>query len=477
MSIQSLDAYIQSYADTYWGISITEVKTGTPVYKYNSKSLMLPASIVKLLTATAAFEYLGPDTRIKTSIYSRMRPDVQGILNGDLIVYGRGDPSFTSLQIPSRNNSLEVLAQHLFYAGLRVVTGDLVIDEHFLNTERCMPDCEYADLQYYYAPEISTIPVDRNTIRVTVTPNSINGYPCTVLIEPSYIDIQLINRSQTVEDTIRVDLSIQRVYGTNQLLITGNLNPACEPVVKLISVLEAVIQCAGSGFKKALEQVGISITGTIKVSNWLNEPLDTNVTQLYELTSVESPNIIYLVSEMLKVSDNLSAHLLGLQVGKAFQTRNQASKLIETVAASTDAYALEALNQLIYKWNLPRSEIHLRDTSGLSRQNLMTSNFLVHFLRQLTVQPYYEHVYNCLPIAGIKGTLRNRFKDSKGYNVIHATIGTLTHIGSLAGYIVIPKKSVFSFCVFLNNYVDSTNQGISAAQIIDKFIENVLKEI
>ena len=57
---------------------------------------MQPASNMKLYTVAAALDRLGPDYRFVTSVYLPVRPDRTGSVRGDLVVYGRGDPTYAT---------------------------------------------------------------------------------------------------------------------------------------------------------------------------------------------------------------------------------------------------------------------------------------------------------------------------------------------------------------------------------------------
>ena len=93
-----LDAHVNEdrFGHAQWGVQVVSLDTGTVLYQHNADKLMKPASNAKLYTAALALDRLGPDYRIKTSFYAAAKPDADGVIHGDLIVYGRGDPSFSA---------------------------------------------------------------------------------------------------------------------------------------------------------------------------------------------------------------------------------------------------------------------------------------------------------------------------------------------------------------------------------------------
>src|SRR5437867_10230511 len=84
------------FAAALWGVKIVASDSGKTVYEYNSQKLLSPASNSKLYTVALALDTLGPEYRIKTSLYSKAKPNKAGTLNGDLIVCGRGDPTINA---------------------------------------------------------------------------------------------------------------------------------------------------------------------------------------------------------------------------------------------------------------------------------------------------------------------------------------------------------------------------------------------
>src|SRR5271155_2697061 len=84
------------FAQAQWGVKVVSLATGKTVFEHNADKLMKPASNAKMYTASLALDRLGPDYRIKTSLYAPAKPDADGVVHGDLLVYGRGDPSFAA---------------------------------------------------------------------------------------------------------------------------------------------------------------------------------------------------------------------------------------------------------------------------------------------------------------------------------------------------------------------------------------------
>src|SRR2546421_150401 len=108
------------FTSASWGVKIMSLDTGRTIFEHNPQKYFNPASNAKLYTAALALERLGADSRIRTSLYSTVRPDASGTLKADLIVYGRGDPAMAaSLNGGDYFKPLEPLVHQLVSAGVR----------------------------------------------------------------------------------------------------------------------------------------------------------------------------------------------------------------------------------------------------------------------------------------------------------------------------------------------------------------------
>src|ERR1035441_4682334 len=131
---QRLAAHVgqPKYDAALWGVKIVSLDTGVTLFEQNPQKLFSPASNSKLYTVALALDRLGADYRIKTSLYAKARPDEAGTLKGDLIVYGRGDPTINArLHGGDIYKALEPLVFALTNAGVNRIAGDLVGDESY----------------------------------------------------------------------------------------------------------------------------------------------------------------------------------------------------------------------------------------------------------------------------------------------------------------------------------------------------------
>ncbi len=151
------------------GVKAVSLDTGRMLFEENAGKLLVPASNMKMYTVAAALDRLTPEFRWKTSVYALNRPDATGTLRGDLIVYGRGDPSIAaSFYDGDYTKAIDELAGRIATAGVRRVEGDLIGDESYFTGASLGTGWEWDDLQWYYGAEVSALSVNDNAIDLTV---------------------------------------------------------------------------------------------------------------------------------------------------------------------------------------------------------------------------------------------------------------------------------------------------------------------
>ncbi len=160
-----------AFAAAQTGVKVVSLDSGRTLFEDNAGKLLLPASNMKLYTTAAALVRLTPDFRFTTSAYAVSRPDATGTLRGDLIIFGRGDPTFAA-RFNNGNTfaAIDDFAARIAASGVRRIEGDIIGDESFFNGAPLGAGWEWDDLQWYYGAEISALSVNDNAIDLTVRP-------------------------------------------------------------------------------------------------------------------------------------------------------------------------------------------------------------------------------------------------------------------------------------------------------------------
>src|SRR6266852_1938055 len=153
-----------------FAVKIVSLDTGNVIFEQSANKFVRPASNMKLYTVAAALDRLTPDYHFITSVYAKEKPD-DGKIKGDLIVYGRGDPSLAArFNDGDYVKGINDLAGRIVAAGVKRVKGDLVGDESYFNGAPLGSGWEWEDLQWGYGAQVSGLTVNDNAIDLTVKP-------------------------------------------------------------------------------------------------------------------------------------------------------------------------------------------------------------------------------------------------------------------------------------------------------------------
>jgi D-alanyl-D-alanine carboxypeptidase/D-alanyl-D-alanine-endopeptidase (penicillin-binding protein 4) len=433
-----------------WGVKIASLETERIIFERNPQKLLKPASNAKLYTGALALDRLGPDFRIKTSLLSHARPDRSGNLRGDLVVFGRGDPTFSArFHDGAHTNLLSPLADALVAAGVRRVQGDLIGDESFFRGPPMGSQWAWQDLQNYYGAETSSLTVEDNTVDLIFSPGAKQGMPCRILSlqEPGYLHFD--NRARTTAAGGLRDIRLYRPIGENTVYVMGGLPVGATNFIDAIAVHQPA-RWFVSLLAAELARHGIRVAGKTRTMNWLDrDARPDSAVSLIELASVSSPPLAEMLPKMLKPSQNLYAQLLLLQVGAQ---RSGGAEGLTNAAVETEQLAIAALRAFIAETGIDPDTVLLEDGSGLSRGTLVTANATVALLTWMHHHPPGRVFKESLPIAGIDGTLRHRMKGTAAAGNARAKTGTLRYVNTLSGYVTTKAGEQLVFSFMLNNY-------------------------
>ena len=190
-----------------WGLLVVDAATGETLYEKNADHYFTPASNMKLLTTALALDTLGPDYRFRTTVESHGSIS-QGVLSGDLILVGRGDPNLSNRKFPFDTKEefdgppekvLAELADQVVAHGVKEISGDLVGDDSYFPRDRYPDGWEIDDMVWEYGAAISAIVLDDNTVTVTLTPGEKVGDPTIAVVDPATTDFIVKNQATTAE--------------------------------------------------------------------------------------------------------------------------------------------------------------------------------------------------------------------------------------------------------------------------------------
>jgi D-alanyl-D-alanine carboxypeptidase/D-alanyl-D-alanine-endopeptidase (penicillin-binding protein 4) len=434
---------------SYWGVLVKSTKDNDTLYSLNAGKLMMPGSTMKIVTLAAAAERLGWDYVYDTRLIAVGTIDA-GVLDGDLLVIGSGDPSIVEADGVAAG-IFTAWAEKLKAEGVRAITGRIVGDDNAFDDEALGPGWAWDDLQGRDATGVSGLQYNENVVQATIAPGAAVGAPAIVTLTPAGSDLDLDNALTTDAAGTVPAIAARRSPGSERLELRGAIPLGSEPVARLVSVNNPTLFFVAA-LREALASRGIEVRGTaVDIDDLKNTPPPAGGASL---VIHHSPPLAVLAARLMKNSVNLYGETLLKTIGAA-------------AGAPTFERGRMAAADTLQPWGVSPSGLIQVDGSGLSRYNYVTPDTLVTVLMRvdrndLAGEPFEES----LPIAGRDGTLAARMKGTAAEGNARAKSGTLANVRSLAGYVTSADGEPLVFAIVANNYGTMPEVAIAAIDAI-----------
>jgi D-alanyl-D-alanine carboxypeptidase/D-alanyl-D-alanine-endopeptidase (penicillin-binding protein 4) len=421
-----------------WGVLVVDAATGETLYEKNADRYFAPASNMKLLTTALALDKLGPGFRFRTTVETH-GAIAQGVLSGDLILVGRGDPNLSNRKFPfdvkeefdgPPEKLLIELADQIVAHGVKEISGDIVGDDSYFPRDRYPDGWEIDDMVWEYGAAISAIVLDDNSVTLALTPGDKAGDGTVGVVEPATPDFALRNEVTTSDKAEKADLTLVREPGSTMVVVSGTLPAKSAPQKRVLAIQEPA-QHSASTLARLLADRGVKFWGTVR-ANHEPDPAEASRTVLAEHVSLPLGDTLKLVN---KISQNLHTEIL---LRTAARQQGRWAKPDDLLKFPEEFYA---------RAGIAPGDVVQEDGSGMSRHDLVTPRALVALLLHAQKQSWFPVFFGSLPVAGIDGTLSDRMKKAGMMGRIHAKTGSVTHVQTLSGYAdtLGGRRLIFSF--------------------------------
>ena len=450
-STQTMTTNINSIVSKKWAkneysITVRNMESGEVLYSKNGEKMIRPASTHKLLVSAAALDLLGSDYRFVTGAYID-GPVENGVLQGNLYLQGRGDPTLLPVHLESFANGLQKM-------GVTKITGALIADDTWFDSDRLSKGIVAEDEALAYASRISSLTISPNddydisTVQVKVS-GSKAGATANVQLEPYTSIIPIVNQTKVVKKGAKNTVNITREYGTDRIIVKGNL-PAGTQRNSNVTVYDPTLY-ALDVFREKLKAKGVQVM-----------PLETGQvpTHAQRIGVLYSKPLKDINFRFLKLSINGMGEMLTKQIGR------------EQLGEGSWSAGIQAIRKYGFDSGLNMEQWYFEDGSGLNHQNRVSSMQESLLLHKVRSKSWYYSYLDALPHAGRKGkligaTLENRLK---GYSV-SAKTGYITGTYALAGYVQGKSGKWYIFSI-----LTQANQS-SAVSTIDQIVAQIAKDM
>ena len=252
----ALDGY--HWGDADWGVLVVSLDTNDTVFSVQPEVPLAPASNVKLLTTAAALHVLGPEYRFRTYVLAD-GPVRDGVVDGDLVLYGTGDPGISDRFYGSKEEVFNRLIDQLELAGIHTVTGDLVADASFFPGPLRDDGWEQRDLNEHFTAAVSALSYNENVVSFRIRPGA-PGAPPRVETVPPHSALEVDVTAETVTGRARPRLAILRDDPLEPVRVTGRVTVGTRDVWRQMTVAVPA-DFVGASFRAVLDERGIQVAG------------------------------------------------------------------------------------------------------------------------------------------------------------------------------------------------------------------------
>ena len=408
-------------------VVVQDVSRARPLFAYDADRPMSPASVMKLVTTFAALELLGPDYRWRTEAFLDGRLE-GGVLHGNLVLKGHGDPKITVEQWQSFMAKLRA-------SGLDAITGDLVLDRSAFDVPPYDPGAFDGEPRKPYNVGPDALLVNFKAVHLTLAADPA-ARAAQVLVDPPLDAVQIAQPplldAAPCDDWLASTRPRIADDGTlARITFEGALPLACGERDWWLALLDAphyayemfatYFRAAGGRFQGRLAE-GRAPAGAAPFA------------------VLESPPLYDVVRDVNKRSNNVMARQVFLTL---------AAEAAPPPATPAKAFDVVRRVLALRKVDLPR--LAMENGSGLSRRERVTARGLVRLLVAADRSAVREDFASSLAVAAVDGTVEHRFEAGPAAGQALLKTGTLEGVRAIAGYVLDAQGRRFAIAAIVND--------------------------
>lgn len=408
-------------------LSIYEVGSDKEVFSHNGDKLMIPASIQKMITSSAALHYLGSDYRFKTYLESDGSIE-SGTLKGNLYLRGTGDPTLGSNR-DMNSGQLEIGESDLISRwtktiqskGIHKIDGGIYADDGGHDNHPAVSKWLWEDVGNYYGSGIHGLSYHENLYHITYNTAAAIGSKAEVLrVSPKPIGLKIVSEVYLAEKGTGDNAYVYGGPYSSHQFVKGTL-----PLGESEYTIKAAIPDPGNYLAQNLTRA------IMKKGIMVSSPSSTCYSSTEACCRAEDRNNVIHVEESIPLSDIIRlCHL------KSINTYSEAMlKAIPLSAGNlgTSEAGIQMIREYLTDLGTDGSTVHLYDGSGLSRVNALSTDVFALFLSKS---------------RNTKGDIHSSLREN---GKIRYKTGYMERVRSHAGYFTSNGKS-YSYCIIVNNF-------------------------
>ena len=410
---------------------VRDVQSGETLFSLNAQTPRSPASTIKLVTTYAALDELGANYVWTTRAYAT-GPVVAGHVKGDLVLRGGGDPFMSA-------DRWERFAREVRLRGITHIDGDVIIDDSVFEAQTADPDDFDGKGYRTYNVLPAALLVNLQTIEFHVVPEQ--GH-LAIIADPAPANYKITNRVKPLQTGCRSGAHALRFEDETPtgITIAGAMSVRCEGVSLRRAVMRAPDFAFGT-FVENFRRLGGTANGQLRVA-----PTPADARLLFAYESLTLGEVIRLVN---KFSINPMARALLLTL--AFEKGGVPGTLAKGSTAISDWLGKRGIADC--------TELAIDNGSGLSRTSKISAACMNDILMSAARSRYFPELAASLPLGGEDGTLRHRFRETKGAARVRMKTGHLRDVAALAGFANTDAGRPLAISIMINHTAAEYGDG------------------
>ena len=419
------------------GVRVVSLRTGETLIDNYADKLFMPASNQKLVTTAAAINLLGPDYSFQTLLYARGKI-AQGVLDGDLIVVGGGDPDISGRNHDGNPKFLfNLWAKAIKDAGINEVRGNIIGDISAFDDQLLHPSWPKNQQDKWYCAPVSALALNDNCVDITVSAGPEPKEPVRMSMAPDTSYTRVSNNCLTTSVKAEHLFGFLGRAGSEGLILRGNFWVGGAPLTASVPVDDPPAFFL-TVMKETLAAEGILIHGKLLP---MADPVERGA-ECKLLHTFATP-----IAHVVLVANKYSQNLYAEQILKTIGWKVSGKGTFDSGAAAVQGF--------LAKVSSHGKECRVADGSGLSRKNELCASAVTDLLVWIVKQPGAAAFASSLSLSGADGTMDNRMTQEPCRGRVRAKTGTIAGVSSLSGYIEVPGDAL-AFSMLMNG----SNAGV-----------------
>lgn len=432
----------EAYAHATVAFALADGASGEILAESDAGRAVVPASVVKAITTGATLHHFSPGHRFRTTLECSGTTSPDGVLLGDLIIRGGGDPTLGSTRVDGALSSATLLDQWtsaVAAAGIRAVAGCVVGDASCFTADPVPDSWEWVDIGNGYGTGTSGLCFHDNYYWVSFRPGASVGDPAPIVrTDPPMPELRWVNEMRTGPAGSGDQGYIYGAPFSSIRAARGTI-PQGDPEFAIKGSFPDPAATLARLLCDRLTSAGIAVAQGFRSAH--NESCSTDTLLL---SAIDSPPLGAIIHKLNKHSQNLYAETLLLHLAR------------QTGDGSRDA-GLSAVRNFLRALKVPLGGVALHGGSGLSRTDTVTARALVAFFHAMQREPHFAVWRDSLPVLGVDADLRRRAQGTPVAGKVHAKTGYLggPPTRTLAGYLEGRSGRTYCFAFLVNHFGNS----------------------